>query len=184
MSGALVKSYLETFERLFGEQVVRRATSSLPASTQAELDALVAAAWVPVEDVDRLFETYAAITNRPPEELVQEVVASGHRATYGRLWKSLLRLTAPKVLLTRASTMFAKSYSHGVLTAKRTETKFTSLIRLTHWPRISDLRLLGTATGIRTVLELTGRGGVEVSFERTSEGADFAARWGTQSGSS
>lgn len=180
MSGALVKSYLETFERLFGDEVVRRATNELPTSLQAELEALVAAAWMPVTDVDRLFEAYAAVTNRPADELVQEVVASGHRATYGRVWKSLLRLTAPKVLLTRASTMFAKSYSHGVLTAKRSDTKFASLIRLTHWPSISDLRLLGTATGIRTVLELTGRGGVEVSFERTPEGADFAAHWGTQ----
>ncbi len=176
MSGALLLNHFRAFENEVGTDAYRTGLATLPPELNAEIDALVPAAWLSVDVVDQVYEAVAAAASRDLSELFPLAIQRGLEATYSTFWRALLRMASDRALLSRAPKMFAKSYTHGVLRGRLRRPGHYAL-SLTHWPGVTQYRLLGTASGMAAVLRMTGREQVHVTFEPTSDGADFDVRW-------
>lgn len=80
-----------------------------------------------------------------------------------------------RLILRRATTLFEKSYTHGVLKAHDVEDG--AKLVLSHWPGVTRNRLLSTSAGMRAAFKLAGKPGVDVSFEHHDDGATFYVRF-------
>jgi len=171
MSGTLVLRHLSAFRSEFGPSVVGHALRTLPVTLQAELEALVAGSWLAVDTLDQLYEALSKTCGRPLEQLLPLIAERGNEEAFSTIWSALLRMAPGRLVLQRATVIFEKSYSHGVLQASSTENGAN--LELTHWPNVSRNRLLGIAAAVRAVLRLTGKANVTVGFESTHDGAMF-----------
>ncbi len=176
LSGAIVLRNIESFRRLVGAEAVERAYKALPDAQCARLEAAVPAAWLPAEDVDAL---YAAIAEEAGEDLMSiypKVVRDGVERTLRSVWKVLLRITTPRGLLARAPIVYGRSHSIGTV-VPTVLGPGRARVDLTGWPGMSDMRRVGVATGIETLLAVAGRKNPKATFEATADGAVFQLTW-------
>ena len=176
LSGAVFLNNLKVFRERFGDDVVARAIDGLTEAQRAEVDAAVSAAWLRAETIDA---TYVAICKEADVNLRKtygEVVRAGVQKTLRSVWKLLLRLTTDAALLARTPAIYERGHSVGKL---RSEIRRPGDARiwLTDWPDASDLRLQGVAYGIWATLEVAGRSDIDVTWDRTPDGAEYYARW-------
>jgi hypothetical protein len=174
--GAIVLNNLVGFEDVVGREVVARALTSLPLGLVDESRAIVPSAWVRAELVDALFSAIAHEAGRTPEDLFPLAIERGVQRTLHTVWRALMYLSTDAAIMKRTPTLFARSYSRGRLTSNFTGDR-TADVELVDWPDVSRFRLIAIASGIRAVLRVAGRKDVQVTTERTGEGAKFRARW-------
>jgi hypothetical protein len=174
--GAIVLNNLVGFEDVVGRDVVMRAIGSLPPELVEEARAIVPSAWVRAELVDAVFSAIAHEAGRTPEDLFPLAIERGVHRTLHTVWRALMHLSTDAAIMKRTPSLFARSYSRGRLTSNFTGSGTTD-VELVDWPDVSRFRLIAIASGIRAVLRVAGRKDVEVTTERTLEGARFHARW-------
>ncbi len=175
MSGTLVLRHLSAFRTELGEEAVARAIATLPDSLQAEVAALVAGAWLAVAKLDQVYTAMADVSGRRLEDLLPLITERGNEEAFSTIWRALMRMAPGRLVLQRATVVFEKTYSHGVMRARSTEGG--AVLELTHWPSVTRNRLLGIAAATRAALRLTGKDGVHVDFETTPDGAVFQVRY-------
>ncbi len=127
-------------------------------------------------DVDDL---YYAIANEAGRELLSfysDVVRQGIEQTLRSVWKVLIRLSSPRALLLRAPIVYGRGHSAGKIVPKIIGPGQARAV-LSGWEGMSDLRRVGVATGIETLLAVSGRRGTKVEFEATPDGAIFNVSW-------
>lgn len=176
LSGAIVLRNIESFRRLVGTEAVERGYQALPDAQCARLRAAVPAAWITTEDVDAL---YAAIADAAGEDLMTiypTVVREGVARTLRSVWKVLLRVTTPRGLLKRAPLVYRRSHSIGTVVPTVLGPGHAR-VELTGWPGMSDMRRIGVAAGIETLLAVAGRKNPKATFEATADGAVFQLTW-------
>ncbi len=171
MAAALVLRHLDAFRHVLGVDVVDGAIGRLPPVLEAEVSALVPGAWLAVDKVDIVYTSIAKAGGRELEELFPIAIERGNEAAFSTVWKALLRMAPGRLILRRATTLFEKSYTHGVLTA--TDVEGGAELVLSHWPGVTRNRLLGTAAGMRAAFKLAGKPGADVMFEFSEDGATF-----------
>ena len=167
---------LDAFRAEVGPQCVERAISSLSQDQRDEIEALVPAAWIAVETVDAAYEAIATDAGEDLLTLYPAVVRRGVADALQTVWKWLLRLTTDRALVSRTPIIYKRGHSVGELTTHIPGPGRAEIV-LTGWPGVSPLRQLGIACGIRATLEVAGRRDVDVTYDRTPEGAVFKARW-------
>lgn len=174
--GAIVLNNLVGFEDIVGRDVVTRAIASLPPHLVEEARVIVPTAWVRAELVDALFSAIAHEAGRPPEDLFPLAIERGVQRTMHTVWRALMHLSTDAALMRRTPALFSRSYSRGRLVS-HFNGDGTADVELFEWPDVSRFRLIAISSGIRAVLRVAGRKEVEVSIERTTDGAKFHARW-------
>lgn len=176
LSGALYLRNEQVFRRVVGDEVVEQALASLTKEQQDILASAVPAAWIPVCVVDDCYEAIARFAGRDLKLFYPEVIRVGVSETLRSVWKVLIRLTTDRALLSRASVIYGRGHSVGVLKATIDEPGNGTVV-LSGWPGVPELRRLGVATGIQAVMDVAGRKNVTVHYECTEDGAIFHVRW-------
>jgi hypothetical protein len=167
---------LDVFRSEVGPECVARALATLSEDAQAQMEALVPAAWVPVEIVDTSYAAIAREAGRELDELYPLVVKQGVRNALQTVWRWLLRLTTDRALVSRTPMIYDRGHNTGQLATEITSPGNARIV-LTGWPEIPKLRMMGLACGIQATLEVAGRRDVEVTFDSAPDGAVFQARW-------
>jgi hypothetical protein len=176
VSATLVIEQLRAIETLVGTELVEDARRKIERSLATEFDALVPGAWVTTHAVERLYAMIAKLADRDLLALHREVVHASVERNLGGVWSVLLRVTSDRALLTRAAAIYQRSYDTGRLSAE-IPAPGQGLIHLRQWPRVRELQLNGVCAGIEAVLSCAGRHEPAAEWRRTSEGAEFRARW-------
>jgi hypothetical protein len=175
VNGTNVVLARRAMEALVGADVVARAIASLPRET-AEAYTSVGLGWVPVTVVDTVLGAIASEAGWSAERLTRESSRASVETLLGGLWRVMLRFTSDEALIARTPLLYSKTFNVG-----RLESEFLSMrhaeVTQSGWPGISDLQLIGVATGIETVLRCAGRQDVKVICKRTPPGASFTATW-------
>jgi hypothetical protein len=164
------------FRQEAGDAAVDRALQTLTTREQEVLDSAVPAAWIPVSILDRFYREIARQAGRELEPFYRAVVKQGISQTLRSVWKALLRLTTDRALISRTPIIYARGHSIGKIVSTITAPGRATVV-LTGWPDMPDLRRLGVAAGVESVLEVAGRKNVSVEFEGTADGAVYQARW-------
>ncbi len=176
LSGALYLSTEKVFREVVGEDAVDQAFASLSREQQDVLESAVPAAWIPFSVVDDYYEAIARCAGRDLKELFAEVVRLGVSQTLRSVWKILIRFTTDRALLSRTPVIYGRGHSVGKI--KTTiERPGVATVVLSDWPGAPDLRCLGVAVGIQAVMDVAGRKGVSVRYDRTEDGAVYHVRW-------
>ena len=175
MAATLILRHLDAFRLEVGVDTVDRAIASLPLPVQRELEALVPGAWLGCDRIDMVYEAIARESGRPLDDLLPMVAERGNEDAFSTVWKALLRMVPGRLIVRRAATVFAKSYTHGMMEARSTDAGLQ--LELTHWPNVPRNRLLGIASGARAILRVAGQPDVHVAWERTPDGALFNVRF-------
>lgn len=176
LSGAVFLRNVEFFRKEVGSEAVERAFASLPQDQRDRLHAAVPAAWMWATDVDDLYYAIAEAAGRELLSFYSDVVRQGIEQTLRSVWKVLLRLTSPRALLLRAPIVYGRGHSAGKIVPEIVGPGRAKAV-LTGWPGMSDLRRVGVATGIETLLTVSGRNDTKVEFEATDDGAIFYVAW-------
>jgi hypothetical protein len=176
MSGALAVDELAILRRQIGDAAYERTMASLSGSIRTDLQALTAIGWIDVELIKAVFVAAAQVTGQAAEVVHRNAVKAGVEQTFRSVWRLLLRVTTDNALVTRTPMFYAKTYDTGSLTARIVSPGRAELV-LSGWPDAEEFCMRGLAIGIETTLTLAGRQGVRVSFDRTTDGARFAAVW-------
>lgn len=175
MSATLVLRHLDAFRAEVGLNVVGRALASLPESTRHEVDALVPGAWLDCPRIDTIYDAIAYESKSTVEALLPRVAERGAHDAFSTVWKALLRMAPGRLVVKRATAMFEKTYTHGVIVAENSDEGMH--LELTHWPDVGHYRLLGIAAGSRAALHLAGKFKASIDFERSPDGARFFVRF-------
>jgi hypothetical protein len=178
LSGAAMLHNIEAFTELVGRDVVRRGVATLDPDRRAEYDALVPVAWIRATTADAVYSAIAEEAGRDLFEIYPEVVRRGTNASLRKALRWLMTLTSDAALVRHAPQAYAKGHQGGVLTSTLVGPGH-AVLELAGWPHVSELRLLGIGCTMATVLEVAGRKHVEVTRERTDDGARFIVRWQT-----
>jgi hypothetical protein len=176
LSGAIVLRNIESFRRLVGTSAVERGYAALPDAQRARLQAAVPAAWLSTEDVDALYTAIADAAGEKLMDIYPSVVRDGVERTLRSVWKVLLRVTTPRALLKRAPIVYGRSHSVGTV-VPTVLSPGRARVDLTGWPGMSNLRRVGVATGIETLLAVAGRKNPKATFRATDDGAVFQLTW-------
>lgn len=176
LSGAVFLRNVACFRKEVGDDAVDRAFASLPREQCDRLKAAVPAAWLWATDVDALYYAIGDASGRELLSFYSDVVRQGIEQTLRSVWRVLIRLTGPRALLLRAPIVYGRSHSTGTIVPEVSEPGRARAV-LTGWPGMSDLRRVGVATGIETLLSVSGRTDAKVEFEATADGAIFHVSW-------
>jgi hypothetical protein len=175
ISATLVLRHLAGFRDALGNDTVARGLETLPAQLQMEIEALVAGAWLAVEQVDIIYDAIAREAGRSVESMVPTVIAAANERVFSTVWKALMRLAPGRLILRRAAAVYRKRYTHGVVTTRDLEDGGIE-VDLTHWPGITRNRILGISSGIRAILRLSGTSNPQVTHRKTPDGVCFVVR--------
>ena len=176
LSGAVFLRNVDFFRQEVGVETVERAFASLLDEQRDRLHAAVPAAWLWATDVDALYYAIADAADRELLSFYSDVVRQGIEQTLRSVWRVLIRLSSPRALLLRAPIIYGRGHSAGTITPEILGAGRARAV-LTGWPGMSDLRRVGVATGIETLLSVSGRGEAKVEFEATADGAVFHVSW-------
>jgi hypothetical protein len=143
---------------------------------RAEVEAAQPVGWVPIDAVEQTFEALSAEVGTTVAELHERVARRSIDLTIRKFWRLFLRVTTDSALVSRAPSMFSRSYNRG-----RLESKVTSSgrgeSRLHDWPNAPEWPLRGTRIGIEVSLGIAGRKDVRATCTRTPTGAVFIVTW-------
>ncbi|MBV1857377.1 MAG: hypothetical protein KUG77_03120 [Nannocystaceae bacterium] len=176
LSGAVFLRNVDFFRKEVGSDAVDTAFASLPQDQQDRLHAAVPAAWLWATDVDALYYAIGDASGRELLSFYSDVVREGIEQTLRSVWKVLIRLSSPRALLLRAPIVYGRGHSAGTIVPEILEPGRARAV-LTGWEGMSDLRRVGVATGIETLLSVAGRHDTKVEYEATEDGAIFHVSW-------
>lgn len=176
LSGAVFLRNVEFFRKEVGSAAVESAFASLPQDQRDRLHAAVPAAWMWATDVDDLYYAIADASGRELLSFYSQVVRQGIEQTLRSVWRVLIRLSSPRALLLRAPIVYGRGHSAGTIVPTILGPGRAKAV-LTGWRGMSDLRRVGVATGIETLLSVSGRQDCSVEFEATVDGAVFHVSW-------
>lgn len=176
LSGAVFLRNIEFFRKEVGSDAVDRAFAALPEEQRDRLNAAVPAAWMWATDVDDLYYGIADAAGRDLLSFYSDVVRQGIEQTLRSVWRVLIRLSGPRALLQRAPIVYGRGHSAGTIVPTVLEPGRARAV-LTGWRGMSDLRRVGVAAGIETLLSVAGRRETKVEFEATDDGAIFHVSW-------
>jgi hypothetical protein len=109
-------------------------------------------------------------------EFTTSMARTSIERTLHTLWRILLRFTSDEAIVTRTPVFFGRSFNVGTL-ATEIVGPGMARIRLTEWPEVPQLTMVGISVGIETVLSVAGRTQVRANMHRTADGAEFLATW-------
>jgi hypothetical protein len=179
ISGTIVRHNRLAMESMLGAEHVIRALARIPEDERVRFTHCTALDWVPADLCVRCFEAVADDIDWPAERLVTTVSRVGAEMTVHRIWKLLLRFTSDEALIKRTPIMYGKTYNTGQLS---TEFPFPgrAILRLTDWPNVHALHVVGLGAGIVRVLELAGRTDVRLTVDHLASGAVYNVRLGAE----
>lgn len=176
-SGALIAKERKVLEELVGSGTVQLALASLPADIRDEYESITSLTKIPTQTVERVYEAVAEQAGRDVFRMHRDVVRMGVEQALKSIWRVLLRFTGDEALVRRTPLFFNRGLSKGKLEAKMVGAGKAE-IRLTGWPRVSELQINGIAAAAEAVLTCAGRKSVRVESHRTLDGACLIATWG------
>jgi stage V sporulation protein SpoVS len=176
LSGALYLRTERVFRQVVGDGAVDQAFASLSSEHQQILESAVPAAWIPVAVIDVFYEAIARCAGQDLNSFYPEVVQLGITQALRSVWKVLMRLTTDRALLSRTPIIYARGHSVGrIQTTIDAPGKAT--VVLSGWPGVPELRRVGVGANIQAVMDVAGRKGVSVRYDRTVDGAVYHVRW-------
>lgn len=178
VAGAVYLEQLKVMEEVAGKDRVSKAFGSLSAVDQDVLNAVLPVSWFDVTSSNRLIEALAVELDRDAYELNRQLTRLGVERTVKSLWRLLLRFTSDKALVSRCPILYNKNYDSGSLAAVINEPGRAEIV-LDGWPGVPRMDIEGIGTGIEAILSLTGRRNVQMSWQRTPNGAKYQVRWST-----
>ena len=168
------------YTEMLGAEAVARAEANLPEQDSRLFRELSPFSWVPIRKVMKPWvEALGEEDRQTADELFDEAVRIATRRTLTTVWRVMLRLTSVEAIVKRTSTLHRRSRNVGQLVATPLGEREV-IVELTEYPDPTDRQVRSLAISIATVLELTGRSGVDVSYVRRSDGARYRVRWGEQ----
>jgi hypothetical protein len=162
-------------EKLGPEGVERLKAAMSPEARQSYFEA-TSVDWVPVDYVNQMNTRAAEVAGSTVMEFTTTMARLSVERTLHTIWRILLRFTSDEAIVTRTPVFFSRSFNRGKL-ATEIVGKGMARIRLTEWPDVPQLTLVGVMVGIETVLRVAGRKDVKVNLHRTAHGAEFLATW-------
>jgi hypothetical protein len=180
VSGVSLMHFRDAVAKLFGREVIVRGAARLAPEERAQLEALSAIGWVPVETLAHAVDAWAEAAGVSAEELTVRGVREATRQSFATVWRVLLRLTTDDALVARAPLLYARVRNAGTLGVTALGARDAQLA-LTGWRDSTERQLLSLAVSFETILELTGRPHARCTFKRTSDGGTFRLRWGDPS---
>ena len=175
-TGTMVEQHLRYLRETHGDAVVDAALGLLDEDVRTELISALPVSWVRVSSLERFYEALAGQLGRTVEDVHSSTVDHCTRATYGTLWRALLRITTDSAILRRAPVLYGKTYDTGELAA-RIERPGRAVCEIRGWPGVPDLALRGLRIGIANVLVVAGRRNVRTQSASTANGARFEILW-------
>lgn len=176
VNAANVQLTRRAHDQLVGADVVARALATLPRDDVDAYTTATTLGWVPVRIVDDVTRAVAVASGWPAERLSREAAASSVEALMLGLWRVMLRFTSDEALIARTPLLYAKTYNVGQLESTFPRPGLAEVTQ-SGWPGITDLQVIGLASGIETVLRCAGREHPKVVPKRTPSGAFFTATW-------
>jgi hypothetical protein len=174
--GAGVLARMRANEAIVGSDVVRAALSRLGRDLRAELEGLSSLSWIDLDTVERIQDAIALEAHRDPERLHDEAIRRAQEESIRTIYRIVLGLASDAWLVSRTQAMFSRTRKIGQLRSRIPRPGEAELV-LTDWPNIRDRHARQVAIGVETLLSLTGRGNVNVSYTLHADGAHFSARW-------
>lgn len=177
MAGALAIDELAILREQIGAGAYAQTMAALPAAIRDEFLSLTAVGWVDVESVKAVFLAAAQVTGRPPEEVHRDAIRAGTEHTFRHVWRILLRaLVSDEMLISRAPSMYAKTYDTGRLSARMLAPGRAEML-VEGWPDAEEYSMRGLGIGVETVLQLAGRENTRATFYRTADGGKILVTW-------
>lgn len=175
-TGTMVEQHLRYLRNAHGSDVVDAALGHIPEAISRELITALPVSWVRISSLERFYEALATELGRTVEEVHSSTVDHCTRATYGTLWRALLRITTDSAILRRAPVLYRKTYDTGELVA-RIDQPGHAVCEIRQWPGVPVLALRGLRIGIANVLIVAGRKNVRTESATTPDGARFEVLW-------
>jgi hypothetical protein len=176
VSGIAALDLLKAFEEIVGLEAVERAHAAMPAELLTELDSITALSWVANNTLTSVIDQIALSAGREVEALLDQAIRRSTERTFKTVWRMFLRLTSDEALIKRTPMIYSRSRNTGQLSARIVSPGCAELM-LNGWPDVSDRHLRGIGISIETVVGLSGRHEVRMSFVRTAGGGRYELRW-------
>ena len=159
-----------------GAERVARALGRLSPGDRERYVGMLPIGWIPIVLMEAAFGAIASELGRDLAGFHTEVARLSVARTMRTLWRLLLRFTGERALISRTPVFYARSYNRGRLVSDVPEPG-RGEIDLLDWPDAPEWTLRAVSVGVITVLEISGRPGAAVTWERTPDGAHFRATW-------
>ena len=176
ISGTQVIDFRRAMEKMLGAGPFSVALARLSPAQRAEYEAVLPVSWLRVSTQEALTIAAADVAGRDLYAFHAEASRRSIEQTLNTLWRALMRITTDDALITRTTTIYAKTFDRGRL-ASKIPVPGRSEVTVSDWPTISELSLRGVAIGVETVLRIAGRRDVRVVSERRPDGAFYRATW-------
>jgi hypothetical protein len=176
LSGVNVVFVRQLLLEKLGPEGVERVKAAMPPEARQSYFEATAVDWVPVDYVNLMNAKAAEIAGMTVVDFSSTMGRLSVERTLHTLWRILLRFTSDEAIVTRTPVFFSRSFNVGKL-ATEILAPGMARVRLTEWPEVPQLTLVGVMVGIETVLRVAGRKNVRVNLHRTEHGADFLATW-------
>jgi|RhiMethySRZTD1v2_1073278.scaffolds.fasta_scaffold07230_2 hypothetical protein len=176
ISGTLACSLRDVVKDLLDARAVASAMLRLPADVRTAYETAQPIGWVPLEVMEQTFEALANELGTSVAELHERVARRSIDLTMRTFWRLFLRVTTDGALVSRAPSIYARSYNRGRLESRIT-TPGRGETRLLDWPQAPEWPLRGTRIGIEVSLGIAGRRNVQATCTRTPTGALFIVTW-------
>jgi len=167
---------LDSLRKMLGPDAFERAFERLPPKDARRAREAPALGWVPFELVESVVSAMADEVGEPREVFQLDLVRETTATALTGIWRILARFTTRKTLLRRAGTYWRKTWSHGDFEWS-SEREGVMVWRVINLVDPSDYMLRGVAFSIRALLEHTGKRVLEVTWTRTTSGAEYRIRW-------
>jgi hypothetical protein len=176
ISGALACSLRDVANELLDAQSIARALRRTAPDVRTAFETAQPVGWVPLRVVEETFHELADELGTTVAELHERVARRSVEVAFRKFWRIFLRVTTDGALVSRAPSIYARSYNRGRLESRIT-TPGRGETRLVDWPGAPEWPLRGTRIGIEVSLGIAGRKNVQATCTRTPTGALFIVTW-------
>jgi len=176
VAGTVIVFHRGVLEAQLGADTFAHVLGQLDPDERREIADALPVSWVLHSTFDGLYRAVALVTGRDAIEVYTENVRHGVEHRVRRLWRILLRLSDVQALAARSKMIYEKSYSAGRMIVE-TVGGGRALIRVTEWPGIPELAMVGVSIGTETLLGLAGVKKAVVVAEKQPDGAVFRVTW-------
>lgn len=176
ISGALVRDQLGVMRSLYGDLQVDAAIDALSPAQRDELRTLTVLSWCTVATLNAAKYELARRAGVDPIAMQRKVVHTATERTLTTVWRFFIRQLSDDALLKRTPLLYSRTFNRGELTLVRTSSG-TAEFSLHGWRDMHDFDCCGLATGIESVLTLSGRKNVHVTWARPAGEIKFTATW-------
>ena len=176
LSGVNVVFVRELLLEKLGREGYNRVRRELPPEVSDRYFTATSMDWVPVDDVNMMNAKAAEVARMSVTEFSVTMGRLSVERTLHTLWRVLLRFTSDDAIVARTPVFYSRSFNVGELSTEMVQPGMAR-VRLTDWPDVPQLTVLGLMVGIETVLRVAGRADVKMGQHRTHKGAEFLATW-------